>query len=298
MFIKDNNRPDKYKSIGVKGDCVLRSLNYATGISYDQLAVEFGVAGKIDGKTQVGYSSDAFKKPNVVNKLEELGALVSTRRWKDANAKVTVKKFGQWCSQNKMIMKDKKDNWIIFCQSPTTSEWHCLFMTSDGDYIDIEDSGDFEVQVFIEVRRVNNMNESNDNAKVPRLLIIRGLPGSGKSTTAKKLSQQFNVAHFENDAYLMHDGKYMWTPETAKEAARKCFEDTMSELRSGRDAIVSNVFVTVKAVNKYANAAKHLGVRVMVMRMTGDYGNVHDVPAGTLRSMKNQFEDYPGELVK
>ena len=61
----------------------------------------------------------------------------------------------------------------------------------------------------------------------------------------------------------------------------------MSELRSGRDAIVSNVFVTVKAVNKYANAAKHLGVRVMVMRMTGDYGNVHDVPAGVLRSMKN-----------
>lgn len=61
-------------------------------------------------------------------------------------------------------------------------------MTSDGDYIDIEDSGDFEVQVFIEVRRVNNMNESNDNTKGQRLLIIRGLPGSGKSTAAKKLS--------------------------------------------------------------------------------------------------------------
>lgn len=132
----------------------------------------------------------------------------------------------------------------------------------------------------------------------PKLLIIRGTPGSGKSTAAKKLSEQFNVAHFENDEYLMHDGKYIWTPEDAKEAARKCFEDTIAELRSGRDAIVSNVFVTRRAVDKYANAAKRIGAKVMIMRMSHDYGNVHDVPAGTLKSMKDHFEDYPGELIK
>lgn len=96
----------------------------------------------------------------------------------------------------------------------------------------------------------------------------------------------------------MHDGKYVWTPDSAKEAARRCFEDTMSELRSGHDAIVSNVFVTVKAVSKYANAAQRLGAKVMVIRMNHDFGNVHDVPARTLRSMKDHFEDYPGELIK
>jgi len=132
----------------------------------------------------------------------------------------------------------------------------------------------------------------------PKLLILRGLPGSGKSTFARKLSEQFGVAHFENDAYLMHDGKYIWTPEDAKNAAKRCFSDTIAELRSGRDAIVSNVFVTCKAVNKYVRAAEEAGAKVMVMRMTGDYGNVHDVPRSTLMSMRAGFEDYPGEKLK
>jgi len=134
---------------------------------------------------------------------------------------------------------------------------------------------------------------------IPHLLIIRGLPGSSKSTTAKKLQKQFGTEHFENDAYLIDkDGKYVWTPEKAKEAAKKCFNDTIAALKAGKDVIVSNVFVTQKAVNIYVNAAKKLGAKVMIMRMNHDYGNVHDVPAKTLASMKAQFEDYPGEILK
>ena len=96
----------------------------------------------------------------------------------------------------------------------------------------------------------------------------------------------------------MHGDKYIWTPDDAKAAAKKCFESVMRTLRSGKDCIVSNVFVTVKAVNKYANEAKRLGAKVMVMRMDHDYGNVHSVPANTLASMKAGFQDYPGEIIR
>ena len=134
--------------------------------------------------------------------------------------------------------------------------------------------------------------------KMPKLLILRGLPGSGKSHYAKKLSKRFNIKHFENDAYLYVNGEYKWTPFTAKLAAKKCFEDTMNELKAGRNAIVSNVFVTKKAIDKYVNAAKQLGASVMVVRMTNDFGNIHNVPQDTLTSMKNNFQDYPGEIFK
>ena len=134
--------------------------------------------------------------------------------------------------------------------------------------------------------------------KMPKLLILRGTPGSGKSHYAKKLSKQFNIKHFENDAYLYVNGEYKWTPFTAKLAAKKCFEDTMNELKAGRNAIVSNVFVTKKAIDKYVNAAKQLGASVMVVRMTNDFGNIHNVPQDTLTSMKNNFQDYPGEIFK
>ena len=130
-----------------------------------------------------------------------------------------------------------------------------------------------------------------------RLCIIRGCPGSGKSTFAKKLAAKYGLLHFENDAYLMQGDKYVWTPAAAKYAARQCFNDCMNALKSGKSCVVSNVFVTRRVVDKYANAAKAIGVRVGVFRMTKDFGNVHNVPKSTLDSMKAGFEDYPNEVI-
>lgn len=135
----------------------------------------------------------------------------------------------------------------------------------------------------------------NDDKKVVKFLLIRGLPGSSKSTVAHKLVAKYGVEHFENDAYLMHGDKYVWTPEAAKDAAKRCFEDAMKALRAGKDVVVSNVFVTRKAVDRYVRAAKQLGCEVQIWRMTNDFGNVHDVPANTLASMKAGFQDYPSE---
>ena len=135
----------------------------------------------------------------------------------------------------------------------------------------------------------------NTDKKVVRFLLIRGLPGSSKSTVARKLAAKYGTVHIENDAYLMHGDKYMWTPEAAKDAANRCFEDAMSALRSGKDTIVSNVFVARKSIDRYVRAAKQLGCEVQVWRMTNDFGNVHDVPEKTLASMKTGFQDYPGE---
>ena len=130
---------------------------------------------------------------------------------------------------------------------------------------------------------------------IPKMLILRGLPGSGKSSLAKKLVAKYNVVWLENDSYLMHGDKYVWTPEAAKDAAKRCFEDAMSALRSGKDTIVSNVFVTRKSIDRYVRAAKQLGCEVQVWRMTNDFSNVHDVPANVLASMKASFQDYPDE---
>ena len=45
----------------------------------------------------------------------------------------------------------------------------------------------------------------------------------------------------------------------------------------------------------YRRLAEKHGAGFEVYRMTGNYGNVHNVPAATLKSMKDGFEDWPGE---
>lgn len=131
----------------------------------------------------------------------------------------------------------------------------------------------------------------------PKLAIIRGLPGQGKSTIAKEFAEKYGLEHFENDAYLYIDGKYVWTPETAAQAAKQCFNDAMSALRAGKSVVVSNVFVTRKAVDRYVNAAKAIGAEVRVFRATGNFKNIHDVPKNIYLSMKANFQDYPGEIL-
>ena len=133
--------------------------------------------------------------------------------------------------------------------------------------------------------------------KVGKLIILRGLPGSGKSTWAKKLQEQTGCSHYENDMFFMQSGKYKYDAKKYRQATNWCFQQTMNDLKSGKNVVVSNVFVKVLTVNEYVNAAKKLGAKVKVFRKTSQYQNIHDVPAAVFKSMKDNFQDYPGEIL-
>ena len=130
-----------------------------------------------------------------------------------------------------------------------------------------------------------------------KLMIIRGLPGQGKSTLAKEISEKDGVAHFENDMYFMKNGKYEFDQRKAKDAADWCFNSVMKTLKDGKSCIVSNVFVSKKSIDRYVDAAKKLGAEVAVFRMTKQFKNVHEVPEDVFNSMKRYFCKYPGEIL-
>lgn len=126
------------------------------------------------------------------------------------------------------------------------------------------------------------------------LIILRGLPGSGKSTYVKKNFSKHK--HYEADMFHMKNGKYDWKQENQAAAHKWCLDSTKKSLENGYKVVVSNTFTTKKEINRYTDMADKLGKKVKVFRTTKHYGSIHNVPEETLERMKKRMVDIPGEV--
>jgi len=123
------------------------------------------------------------------------------------------------------------------------------------------------------------------------LVLLRGLPGSGKSTAAKL----FNKApHFEADMYFMDaDGNYQFDFAKIKDAHNWCRHSVMDAMKADYPiVVVSNTFTQEWEMEAYYLLAEELGYMVVSMIVENRHGgkNIHGVPEDKLEIMKNRFE--------
>lgn len=125
------------------------------------------------------------------------------------------------------------------------------------------------------------------------LYLIRGLPGSGKSTFASTLARLYDCDHWEHDQYLYtEDGEYVWTESRMAYAYRQCLRDTEATMERGEPVVVSNVFPTAKSLKNYRKLAEKYGYQVTYIVVENRRGgqNIHNVPEEALKGMREAFQ--------
>ncbi len=125
-----------------------------------------------------------------------------------------------------------------------------------------------------------------------KLILIRGLPGSGKTTLAKQLAISLDAKHFEADMYFeTEDGEYHFNPQQLPQAHEWCFNQTRKWLNKGKRVIVSNTFVRQWEMKRYLDFCKKKGIEVDIQVCSENYQSIHNVPLETINKMRQQWQD-------
>jgi predicted kinase len=123
-----------------------------------------------------------------------------------------------------------------------------------------------------------------------QLVIIRGLPGSGKTTIAKK---EFpNHFHTEADQWFIdpQTGEYRFDPTKLNGAHRGCQAATFKALQSGHDVVVTNTFTQNWEFDSYFDICDELEIEdILVIEMKTQYQNIHGVPEEKMEVMRRRW---------
>jgi len=135
------------------------------------------------------------------------------------------------------------------------------------------------------------------------LIILRGIPGCGKSTVAEILADMGMDAGMPDgkaelaticcaDDFFMKSGEYKFNPKALGIAHMVCKKKCAKAMEAGEErVIVANTSTTEKEINPYIALAEEHGYMVISLIVENRHGgvNVHDVPEEGLKKMEERF---------
>ena len=132
-------------------------------------------------------------------------------------------------------------------------------------------------------------------------LIMRGLPGSGKSTFVSFLSSLVaSSVHAVDDLHTGNDGSFYWDESLSESRYYLNYSNFIQSCHRGDKLVICDcINLDRSSVDKYVSAAKSFGYFVYVVTpdqpsvLESSIRNLHDVSADQAKSMLSSWEDWP-----
>lgn len=127
--------------------------------------------------------------------------------------------------------------------------------------------------------------------KKKTLILIRGIPGSGKSSLAKYLSSSFEASHHEADQFFEGPKGYNFDASFLALAHEYCQAQTRLAMNLELPVvIVANTFSRQWEWQTYEAYAELKGYNLIIIETSYPGKSVHDVPSYTVANMLARWE--------
>lgn len=139
-----------------------------------------------------------------------------------------------------------------------------------------------------------------------QLILMRGLPGSGKSHLAGQLLKSFlddgisAIIVSADDFHYGHSDQYDYKVKAAPFAHKKCQGDAAWHMNTGTQVIiVDNTNITISDMLPYFELASIYDYAIMLLESQASWAwdvnecttrNEHQVPRETIQSMHDRFQ--------
>lgn len=140
-------------------------------------------------------------------------------------------------------------------------------------------------------KAVSQSTQSTETPCTGELILIRGLPGSGKSRMGNILSL-IGFEHYEADQYFVKDGSYQYAADKVRDAHLWCQSKVRAALAENKRVVVCNTFTRISEIEPYLS----LTSTVRILEATGKWQNIHGVSAERIKQMAERWEKLPSSL--